>query len=38
MSFEIAQVYVDILLFCRESTNEQMIKFYTESIINNKQI
>ncbi len=38
MSFEIAQVYVDILLFCRKSNNEQINEFFTESIINNKQI
>lgn len=38
MNFEIAQVYVDILLFCHESNNEQIIKFFTESVINNKHI
>lgn len=38
MSFEIAQVYVDILLYCRESTDEQIIKFFNESIKNNEKI
>lgn len=38
MGFEIAQACVDILLFCRKSTKEQIIKFFTENIKNNKQI
>lgn len=38
MDFEMAQVYIDILLFCRESTDEQIKKFFSESIINNQHI
>ena len=38
MDFEIAQVYIDILLFCRDSTDEQIKKFFAESIINNQYI